>query len=288
MPRAGWSPDPHCAVAHSVHVLGDGWSLLILRDVARGHERFDDLVGELGISRKVLAERLATLVDHGVLARTPYQTGPARYAYRLTASGRDFLGVLVALQDWGDRWLLGDGTLTATGDDDSAAAHRVRELIGQVVPPLALTGATGAEVDVVDGPTVVFAFPGTGLPGPLPEGWSDIPGTVGCTLENRLFRQAYPGLAAAGVAVRGVSTQRPDELKAFAAAEQIPYPLLSDVDLRLAAALRLPVFRAGERHRLKRAVLVVGADRAVRAARYPVTDIAAAVEWAVATATTSV
>lgn len=285
MPRAGWSPDPHCAVAQSVHVLGDGWSLLILRDVARGHERFDDLVAELRISRKVLAERLTALVEHGILTRMPYQSGPARYAYRLTESGRDFLGVLVALQDWGDRWLLGDGSLTATGDEDSAAAHRMRDLVGQAVPPLTLTDATGAEADVVSGPTVVFTFPGTGLPGPLPQGWPDIPGAVGCTLENRLFRQAYPRLMEAGVAVRGVSTQRPDELKAFSAAEAIPFPLLSDVDLRFAAALRLPVFRAGERHRLKRAVLVIGGDRAVHAVRYPVTDIPAAVDWAVTTAT---
>jgi peroxiredoxin len=81
-----------------------------------------------------------------------------------------------------------------------------------------------------------------------------------------------------------VSTQRQDELRAFAAAEQIPFPLLSDTDLSLAAALRLPVFRAGERHRLKRAVLAIDADRVVRAVRYPVTDIPGAVAWALATA----
>lgn len=284
MPRASWSPDPYCAIAQSVSALGDGWSLLILRDVARGHQRFDDLVAELGISRKVLAERLSALTAHGVLTRAPYQSGPVRYAYQLTEAGQDLLGVLVALQDWGDRWLLGDGALTATGDDDSAAAHRMSDLAGQPVPPLSLPGADGARTDVLAGPTVLFTYPATGVPGPLPDGWAEIPGASGCTLENRLFRQAHPRFAAAGVAVRGVSTQRPDELRAFAQAEAIPYPLLSDMQLRLAAALRLPVFRAGERHRLKRLVLAVGADRVVRAVRYPVTDIPAAVEWALAAA----
>jgi len=284
MPRASWSPDPTCAVAQTVSLLGDGWSLLILRDVARGHERFDDLVAELGISRKVLAERLSSLVDAGVLTRVPYQSGPVRYAYRLAEAGQDLLGVLVAMQDWGDRWLLGDGSLTGTGDDASAAAQRMRSLEGQTVPSVLLPDAAGSEVDALTGPAVVFAYPGTGAPNPLPAGWGDIPGAVGCTLENRLFRQAAPQFAAAGVAVRGVSTQRPDELRDFAKAEGLPFPLMSDVDLRLAAALRLPVFRAGERHRLKRLILVVGGDRVVRAVRYPIVDITAAVDWALETA----
>ena len=126
---------------------------------------------------------------------------------------------------------------------------------------------------------MLFGYPATGVPTPLPEGWSDIPGAIGCTLENRLFRDAYAGFLAAGVAVRGVSTQRTDEQATFAEVEKIPFPLLSDADLTLTAALRLPTFRAAGQVRLRRVVVAVGADRVVRAVRYPVTDIAATVRW---------
>ncbi|MFC7258734.1 redoxin domain-containing protein [Streptomyces lutosisoli] len=115
-----------------------------------------------------------------------------------------------------------------------------------------------------------------------PDGWADIPGAIGCTLENRLFRDAYDDFRAAGAEVRGVSTQRLDEQRVFAVEEGIPFTLLSDVELRLAAALRLPVFRAGQALRLKRAVLVVDRERVVRQARFPVTDIPGAVREALA------
>jgi DNA-binding HxlR family transcriptional regulator/peroxiredoxin len=287
MPRPSWSPDPDCAIAQAVAVVGEGWNLLIVRDVARGRHRFDELAGELGISRKVLTERLRNLIAHDVLFREPYQHGPTRYAYRLTARGRALLPVLISLQDWGDRWLLGDGDLTATAGDDDAEARRVRNLVGTTLPDLALTATTNGrhagELDVVDpaaAHTVLFGYPATGIPGPLPDGWSDIPGAVGCTLENRLFRDAYPDFQAAGVAVRGFSTQRPDEQRAFAVAERIDFPLLSDTGLRVVAALRLPTFRAADAERVKRVVLVLDADRTVREVRYPVTDIAATVAWA--------
>lgn len=283
--------DADCGIAQAVAVVGDWWSLLILREVARGRHRFDDLHGELAISRKVLTERLKHLVARGVLTREPYQRGPARYDYRLTAAGRGLLPVLVALQDWSDRWLLGDGTVTGAAAADGGEAARVRGLVGARVPPLSLPatlpGSEGRALDVVAGDaaaSILFCYPATGTPGPLPPGWSAIPGTAGCTLENRLFEAAAADCAAAGVAIRGVSTQRPDEQRAFAEAEGISFPLLSDVDLRLAAALRLPTFRAGQALRLKRTILVVGAARTVDTAIFPVADIPAAVAAAVTAA----
>ncbi|MEU9700075.1 winged helix-turn-helix transcriptional regulator [Streptomyces sp. NPDC047981] len=287
MARAVPERDAACAIAHAAAVVGDWWSLLLVRETARGRHRFDELQAELGISRKVLTERLGQLVDSGVLDRVPYQEGPVRHEYRLSASGRALLPVLVALQDWSDRWLLGDGSLTASADGHSAEALRVHELPGTRLPRLTLPAHTGTERDPVDpdaAATVLFCYPATGRPGPLPEGWNDIPGTVGCTLENRLFRDAYGAFTAAGIAVHGVSTQRPDEQRAFAAAEEIPFPLLSDMDARLAAALRLPTFRAGQALRLKRAVLVLDRERTVRHVQFPVTDIAHAVETALAEA----
>jgi DNA-binding HxlR family transcriptional regulator/peroxiredoxin len=277
--------DAACAIAQAAAVVGDWWSLLLVRETARGHHRFDALQEELGISRKVLTERLAHLVEAEVLEKVPYQSGPVRYEYRLTESGRGLLPVLLSMQDWADRWLLGDGSLSGTADEASAEALRMAGLVGERLPRLELPGhVNGEQLDPVAeaAATVLFCYPATGRPGPLPDGWADIPGAIGCTLENRLFRDAYDDFRAAGAEVRGVSTQRPDEQRVFAVEEGIPFTLLSDVDLRLAAALRLPVFRAGQALRLKRAVLVVDRERVVRQARFPVTDIPGAVREALA------
>jgi len=277
--------DAACAIAQAAAVVGDWWSLLLVRETARGHHRFDALQEELGISRKVLAERLAHLVEAEVLTKVPYQSGPVRYEYRLTERGRGLLPVLLSMQDWADRWLLGNGTLSGTAEEDSAETRRVADLVGERLPRLELPGhRDGEPLDPVaeTAATVLFCYPATGRPGPLPDGWADIPGAIGCTLENRLFRDAYDDFRAAGAEVRGVSTQRPDEQRVFAVEEGIPFTLLSDVDLRLAAALRLPVFRAGQALRLKRAVLVVDRERVVRQARFPVMDIPGAVREALA------
>jgi peroxiredoxin/DNA-binding HxlR family transcriptional regulator len=254
--------------------------------VARGAHRFDELAAGLHISRKVLSERLGQLVGHGVLDRVAYQHRPARYDYLLSAKGRALLPVLVAMQDWGDRWLFGDGELTGQSRPRGPDAARVRALVGTTVPDLTLPSTVDSARAVVDPTarrTVLFGYPATGVPTPLPEGWSSVPGAIGCTLENRLFREAYPRFAAAGVAVHGVSTQRPDEQRAFATAEDIPFPLLSDMDLQLIAALRLPTFRAAEVERIRRVVLILDANREVRAVRYPVTDIPSTVDWALRT-----
>ncbi|TDD28379.1 redoxin domain-containing protein [Kribbella turkmenica] len=283
MRRNSFEPEPDCAIAQSLGVIGDGWELLIVRDLARGVGRFDRLADSLDISRKVLTERLAGLLGSGIVERSAYQERPTRYVYRLTPRGRALLPVLVALQDWGDRWLLGDGSLTGTNREDEPPARRIHQLTGRRVPEVALPSTAGTTLDVVDADaraTILFGYPATGRPTPLPDGWSDIAGASGCTMENRLFAARYDEFRAQRLAVRGVSTQRPDEQRAFAATEEIPHLLLSDQELELAAALRLPTFRAGGYERLKRVVLVVGPDRVVQAVRYPVTDSSAAVDWA--------
>lgn len=145
-------PEPDCAIAQSLGVIGDGWELLIVRDLARGLDRFDLLADSLRISRKVLTERLNSLLDSGIVEREAYQERPVRHAYKLTPRGRALLPVLVALQDWGDRWLLGDGELTGTNSPEEAPAHRIHELVGQRIPvDLKLPGHTdGVLRDVVD------------------------------------------------------------------------------------------------------------------------------------------
>lgn len=97
----------HCSIARTFDVLHDGWSALILRDVQLGISRFDELVDDLGVSRKVLAARLGEMVDAGVLERRPYQQRPDRFDYVLTEAGRELIPPLLALMAWGDRWRSG-------------------------------------------------------------------------------------------------------------------------------------------------------------------------------------
>ena len=100
--------DMHCSVAQSLEVIGEWWTLLILRDAFLGVTRFDDFATRLGISRNVLTARLDTLVDHDVLTRIPYDEARGRYDYRLTDKGRALLPVLTAIRQWGDEWILGE------------------------------------------------------------------------------------------------------------------------------------------------------------------------------------
>lgn len=269
--------DETCGIAQAAVVLGDWWNVLVLREIARGHVRFDALAAEIGLSRNVLTERLGRLVAHGVLHRSLYQRRPVRYEYVFTDAGRALLPILVAMQDWGDRWMLGDGSLTASADTDSAEHTRVHALTGTRLPEdLQLPGTQGIDLPVVSpsaAATVLFTYPGTGVD------WDEqIPGVAGCTLENRLFREAWPDFQRAGVDVRGISTQLPQEQAEFARTEEIPYPLLSDARHQLGAALRLPTFRGAGRLRHKRLILIVDAERAVRHVLFPVDDIPHAVE----------
>ena len=98
----------NCSIARTLDVIGDAWTPLILRDIAVGITRFDAIQRDLGISRKVLSERLASLVEHGVLTRVAYQDKPTRYDYYPTAKGADLAHVLLAMQAWGDRWIFGE------------------------------------------------------------------------------------------------------------------------------------------------------------------------------------
>jgi DNA-binding HxlR family transcriptional regulator len=98
-----------CSVAQALDVVGEWWTLLVLRDAFRGVRRFDDFQRDLGIARNVLSDRLQTLVDHGILERRPYCERPPRHEYRLTEKGLDLYPVIVGLLQWGDKWAAGDG-----------------------------------------------------------------------------------------------------------------------------------------------------------------------------------
>lgn len=91
-------------MARTLEIVGEWWTPLILRDALMGVARFDDFQDSLGIARNVLTDRLNTLVDQGIMDRTPYQERPERYEYRLTQRGLDLFSVIVSLMGWGDRW----------------------------------------------------------------------------------------------------------------------------------------------------------------------------------------
>ena len=99
-------------IANVAKLIGDKWSMLVVRDVFRGVRRFDELQADLAVGRAVLADRLRRLTDAGVLTKAPYGERPVRYEYRLTEMGTELSPMLVALLRWGDRWL-GDGEPSA-------------------------------------------------------------------------------------------------------------------------------------------------------------------------------
>ncbi len=101
--------DMNCSVAQALEVVGEWWSMLIIRDCFLGVSRFDDFQERLGISRNILTDRLDHLVANDVLVKVPYNDHPVRYDYRLTDKGRDLWAVLTAMREWGDRWTAEDG-----------------------------------------------------------------------------------------------------------------------------------------------------------------------------------
>ncbi|HEY1450791.1 MAG TPA: helix-turn-helix domain-containing protein, partial [Solirubrobacteraceae bacterium] len=93
-----------CSIAGALEVVGERWSLLILRDVFLGLRRFDQIQANLGIARNVLQARLERLIEQDVLERSLYQERPPRYEYRLTEKGIDLWPIIVSLMQWGDRY----------------------------------------------------------------------------------------------------------------------------------------------------------------------------------------
>jgi DNA-binding HxlR family transcriptional regulator len=116
-----------CSVAGTLAVVGEKWSLLVLREAFLGVRRFADFQRILGVPRAVLTDRLATLVEQGVLRRVPYQASGERqrHEYRLTQKGLDLYPALVALMEWGDRYLApeGDAPLELRHRDCGAPVH---------------------------------------------------------------------------------------------------------------------------------------------------------------------
>jgi DNA-binding HxlR family transcriptional regulator len=125
-----------CSIAQALGIIGERWSLLVLRDAFYGVRRFEDFQRGLGIARNVLTDRLAKLVAQGVLERRQYEERPPRFEYRLTPKGRDLLPVLLALMRWGDRW-------EAT---DTPPAKLIHTTCGNTTHPVSTCAHCGEEL----------------------------------------------------------------------------------------------------------------------------------------------
>lgn len=140
----------NCSIARTLGVVGEKWTLLVLREAFYGIRRFDDFHAALGCARNLLATRLKTLVAHGLLERVGYRddAGRSRDEYRLTDKGRDLFPVVVALMQWGDRW---------TADDSGPAVALLHRNCGEPV---------GVELNCGAGHVGLGARDITPVPGP--------------------------------------------------------------------------------------------------------------------------
>ncbi len=121
----------------ALEIVGERWTLLVLREAFYGVRRFDLMLENVGCARNLLADRLATLVAHGVLAKTPYvdQGQRERFEYRLTEKGLALFPVIVSLMDWGDQWLRGEPPVRVLHRECGAAVHaELRCTEGHLVP----------------------------------------------------------------------------------------------------------------------------------------------------------
>jgi DNA-binding HxlR family transcriptional regulator len=99
----------NCSLARTADIIGDKWTLLILRDAFFGASTFSQFQKSLGVARNILADRLEKLVEHDVLEKVPTRPGVERYTYHLTERGQALVPVLIAITQWGDKWLFGEG-----------------------------------------------------------------------------------------------------------------------------------------------------------------------------------
>jgi len=136
----------NCSIARALEVVGERWTLLIVRDVFLGKRRFDELQENLGIARNILSARLSRLVEHGILERVPYGERPDRFEYRLTPKGRELTIALTALRQWGDTYL----------------SEKPPRLLRRKADGKPVVAALVAEGTAVLGPDEVESVPGPG------------------------------------------------------------------------------------------------------------------------------
>ena len=149
-------PNQVCSLAKSLEVIGERWSLLIIRDVMTGNRRFSGIQENLGIARNVLSARLQRLLDEDILERRAYQESPPRYEYFLTEKGLDLWPSLIALMGWGDRH---------SGNPDGPPLSLVHKDCGGAVSDRGICDSCGEvltarDASAVPGPGAAVAYEG--------------------------------------------------------------------------------------------------------------------------------
>lgn len=137
MKRTRFNREP-CPIARTTDLVGDWWTPMVMREAFLGRKRFDEFQETLGVSRAVLTQRLARLVDEGLLERRLYEERPPRHEYLLTDKGRAFYDVLAAMWRWGSDWLW---------DEGAPPVQLVRRDSGAVVNPVVVDERTGERID---------------------------------------------------------------------------------------------------------------------------------------------
>src|SRR6185436_3497651 len=143
----------NCSIARALEILGDWWTLLVVREAFLGTRRFADFAANLSIARNILAARLDHLVDHGVLARVDAGVHGTRYEYELTPMGKDLVTAITALRQWGDRWVFGEGNEPVVVRDRRT---------GRPIPRVRILDEAGAPISGRD----LEVIPGPGATGP--------------------------------------------------------------------------------------------------------------------------
>jgi DNA-binding HxlR family transcriptional regulator len=136
----------NCSIAKSLELIGERWTMLIVREVFLGNRRFDEMAARLDIARNVLTSRLSRLVDEGVLTKVRYQERPERFEYRLTEKGIDLWPVIVSLLQFGDRYYAPDGppvVLRHKGCGGEVDAHRTCARCGERLTARDVKGEPG-------------------------------------------------------------------------------------------------------------------------------------------------
>jgi DNA-binding HxlR family transcriptional regulator len=122
-------PRDECSVASTLEIIGERWTMHVLREAFLGVRRFEDFRRNIGVARNILSDRLSTLVSEDILRRELYSEHPPRYEYRLTRKGVDLYGILIELMKWGNRW--------TPNPDGPAVVLRHRECAAVIEPVLA-------------------------------------------------------------------------------------------------------------------------------------------------------
>lgn len=143
-----------CSILRPLALFGDRWTLVLLRQAFAGVRRFEDFQHSLGVSRAVLSERLGRLVEAGVLERRAYRDAQrARYEYRLSQKGIELYPVLMALREWGDRYLAPDGEFVEYTHRDCGGRAEVH-----LQCDACRTELTARDVETGPGPGLVAAL----------------------------------------------------------------------------------------------------------------------------------